>query len=106
MRRQSWVAGRFCETGVVTERLHDVSQAVLPEKLRMLFSRHRLGGPFALNEGYCWTAHLPQLRHLADSPETPQRSSLVLYENGVSFLEAHEPHEFIRTEGGGLFSHW
>jgi predicted O-methyltransferase YrrM len=79
---------------------------VLPEKLRHLFHSHRLRGPFVLNEGYCWTAQLPGLRHLADSPETPLRSRLMLYENGVPFLEAHELHQYIRTEGGGLFSHW
>jgi predicted O-methyltransferase YrrM len=91
---------------LVVAPLHYVSQAVLPEKLRRLFHSHRLGGPFVPNEGHCWTAHLPELRHLADSPETPQRSPLMLYENGIPFPEAHEPHEYIRTEGGGLFSHW
>jgi SAM-dependent methyltransferase len=30
----------------------------------------------------------------------------MLYENGIPFLEAHVPHGYIRTEGGGLFSHW
>src|SRR5262245_53076656 len=82
------------------------TQAMLPKKLRSLFHSHNLRGPFLPNEGYCWTAHLPRLHHLADSPETPRRSLLMLYENGVPFLEAHEPHEYIRTEGGGLFSHW
>jgi hypothetical protein len=91
---------------VVTERLHYVSQAVLPEKLRRLFHSRRLRGPFLSNEGHCWTAHLPELHHVADSPETPQRSPLMVYENGVPFLEAHVPHQYIRTEGGGLFSHW
>lgn len=92
--------------GVATDRLYDLSQTVLPEKLRLLFHSHRLGGPFRFNEGYCWTAHLPEWRHLADSLETPQCSPLMLYENGVPFLEAHVPHQYIRTEGGGLFSHW
>jgi predicted O-methyltransferase YrrM len=91
--------------GAVTGLLHYVSQAVLPVKLRRLFYSRRLGGPFP-NEGHCWTAHLPEWRHLADSPENPQRSSLMLYEDGVPFLEAHVPHQYIRTEGGGLFSHW
>jgi predicted O-methyltransferase YrrM len=66
----------------------------------------RLRGPFALNKDHCWTVHLPELRHLADSPDNPRRSPLILYENGVPFLEAHEPHEYIRAEGGGFFSHW
>jgi SAM-dependent methyltransferase len=79
---------------------------MLPQKLRRLFHSYSLRGRFLPNEGYCWTAHLPGLRHLADSPETPQRSPLMLYENDVAFLEAHEPHQYIRTEGGGLFSHW
>jgi len=30
----------------------------------------------------------------------------MLYENGVPFGEPHVPHQYIRTEGGGLFSHW
>jgi predicted O-methyltransferase YrrM len=86
--------------------LRYVSRALLPEKLRRLFRSCRLRGPFLRDEGHCWTAHLPELRHLADSPETPGRSPLMLYENGVPFLEVHEPHEYIRAEGGGLFSHW
>jgi SAM-dependent methyltransferase len=79
---------------------------MFPEKFRRLFYSRRLRGPFLPDEGHCWTAPLPQWRHLADSPETPQRSTLTLYENGVPFLEPHEPHQYIRTEGGGLFSHW
>jgi predicted O-methyltransferase YrrM len=83
-----------------------MSATVLPEKLRFLLHSHRLRGPFLPNEGHCWTAHLPRSRHLADSSENPQRSPLMLYENGVLFLEPHVPHRYIRTEGGGLFSHW
>ena len=90
----------------VTEALHYVTQALLPEKLLRLVHSYRLRGPFAPNEGHCWTAYLPQWRHLADSLETSQRSPLMLYENGIPFLEAHVPHRHIRTEGGGLFSHW
>jgi SAM-dependent methyltransferase len=86
--------------------LHCVTQALLPEKLRRRFHSHRLGGPFASNEGHCWIAYLPQWRHLADSSEAPQGSPLMLYENGVPFPEAHVPHQHIRSEGGGLFSHW
>jgi predicted O-methyltransferase YrrM len=85
---------------------HCTTQAVLSEKLRLLLHSHRLRGPFLPNEGHCWTARLPRLRHLADSPETPRHSSLMLYENGVPFLEGHELHRYIRAEGGGLFSHW
>jgi predicted O-methyltransferase YrrM len=83
-----------------------MSQAMFPEKLRRLFYSRRLRGPFLPDEGHCWTAHLPERHHLADSPENPQRSPLILYENDVPFLEPHEPHHYIRTEGGGLFSHW
>jgi predicted O-methyltransferase YrrM len=86
--------------------LYHVSRAVLPEKLRRISHSRRLRGPFLPNEGHCWTAYLPKWRHLADSQETPQRSPLMLYENGVPLLEAHVPHHCIRTEGGGLFSHW
>jgi predicted O-methyltransferase YrrM len=98
--------GLVKEQSLVVAPLYHASQAVRPAKLRRLFYRHRLRGPFSPNEGHCWTAHLPELRHLADSPDNPQRSPLMLYENGIPFLEAHEPHEYIRTEGGGLFSHW
>jgi hypothetical protein len=90
----------------VTGPLHNMSAAVLPENLRFLLHHHRLRGPFLPNEGHCWTTHLPRLRHMADSPESPQRSPLMLYENGVPFLDAHELHRDIRTEGRGLFSHW
>jgi SAM-dependent methyltransferase len=91
---------------VVGERLHDVIRAVLPERLRRLFRSCRLRGPFLPDQGHCWTVHLPRLRYLADSPETPQRSPLMLYENGFPFVEPHMPHQYIRTEGSGLFSHW
>jgi predicted O-methyltransferase YrrM len=86
--------------------LRYATQTLLPEKLRRLFHSHHLRKPFAPNEGHCWTAHIPEWHHLADSPEAPQRSPLMLYENGVPLLEAHEPHQYIRTDGGGLFSHW
>jgi predicted O-methyltransferase YrrM len=86
--------------------LYHVSRAVLPEKLRRISHSRRLRGPFLPNEGHCWTAYLPKWRHLADSQETPQRSPLMLYENGVPLLEAHVPHQYIRTGSGGLFSHW
>jgi predicted O-methyltransferase YrrM len=66
----------------------------------------RLRGPFVLNEGHCWTADLPELRHLADSQGAPRRSRLMLYENGTPLLAPHVLHQHIRTEGGGLFSHW
>lgn len=83
-----------------------VRQALLTERLRLLFHSRRLAGPFVANGGHCWTAHLPEWRHLADCLETPERSPLVLYENGVPLVKAHAPHEQIRTEGNGLFSHW
>lgn len=78
----------------------------LCENLWHLLRSRRLRRPFLHNDGHCWAAALPDWCHLADCPETPQRSPLMLCENGVPFLEPHVLHEYIRTEGGGLFSHW
>jgi SAM-dependent methyltransferase len=66
----------------------------------------RLPGPYSHAEGHCWRADLPRLAHLADGMVALCRSPLVVYEDGVPLPTAHARHEEIRTQGGGLFSHW
>ena len=77
----------------VTEALHYVTQALLPEKLLRLVIATTWRSLSLLTTKV--TAGPPTYRngvHLADSLESSQRSPLMLYENGIPFLEAHVPH--------------
>lgn len=66
--------------------------------------------PFERELGFCFTKELSEcadpLRELADCPEAPRRSRLVLLENGAPIGEAHAVHDDIRQRGSGRFSHW
>ncbi len=42
----------------------------------------------------------------ADTEEHPERSTLLLYENGVALGPPHTGHEDIASLGGGRYSHW
>ncbi len=65
-----------------------------------------LAPPFAHVGGRQYAAELPGLEHMADSNEAPQRSPLMLYEDGVMLGLAHSVHAHIARHGGGRFSHW
>lgn len=41
-----------------------------------------------------------------DSPRNPQESTLQVQINGTPLDRPHSPHDLIRYEGGGAFSHW
>ena len=62
--------------------------------------------PFAHVGGRHYMAELAGLEDAADSNEHPQRSRLMLYEDGVMLGLAHSPHDHIARYGGGRFSHW
>jgi len=65
-----------------------------------------LAPPFAHVGGRQYTVELPHLEREADCNEAPQRSRLMLYEDGVMLGLAHSPHDHIARHGGGRFSHW
>jgi hypothetical protein len=65
-----------------------------------------LTGPFTHVGGLHYAVELPGLEAEADSNEAPQRSRLMLYEDGVMLGLAHSVHAHIARFGGGRFSHW
>lgn len=48
----------------------------------------------------------PAVWAASDSNDDPQRSSLILFEDGRPLGPAHSLHESIWTKGGGAYSHW
>lgn len=48
----------------------------------------------------------PAVSAASDSNDDPQRSSLILFEDGRPLGPAHSLHESIWTKGGGAYSHW
>jgi hypothetical protein len=62
--------------------------------------------------GSCFTATIQAstddgwFRVAGDDPRHPRRSRTRLYEDGRRLGPPHRPHDFIRGEGGGQFSHW
>ena len=78
----------------------------LGKSLRRLVRYRKLASPFMCEQGYCWVAPVRRLRHLADSSGSPGRSTLVVYENSIPLHRAHVPHDLIRNEGKGVYSHW
>ncbi len=65
-----------------------------------------LNTPFRHRGGYSWVADLPP--HWADGDDTrsPQRSRLMLFENGIPVGFAHQTHADIEAHGRGRYSHW
>lgn len=55
--------------------------------------------------GCSWLVTVPALAP-GDSNSAPRVSRLQLLEDGKPLGPAHAAHEAIRTQGGGLFSHW
>lgn len=54
-----------------------------------------------------WYAVLPpELEGLTDVPEAPERSILLLLEDGQPLGPAHVVHNIIRSEGSGSYSFW
>lgn len=65
--------------------------------------------PSRLDEGphaYSVTVRRGLLQIPGDTMQTPQRSALVLFEDGVRLGPAHTEHVVIAARGQGRFSHW
>ena len=86
----------YGDRGVRVEHAADVRG----DSVRPLLGRLRHDG------GFAWQAHVPELAHAADCLEAPQRSPLILIEDGRPLWLRHIPHDEIRTAGGGTYSHW
>jgi hypothetical protein len=61
---------------------------------------------FARSSGYSFIATEFGLDEIADSPENPTRSPVILLENGKPLGPPHSAHADIRDIGHGRFSHW
>ncbi len=70
-----------------------------------LFLR-QLQGPFRHDAGSRWIAEAPSCQQLSDSRENPQRSTLLLYEDGRLLGPPHAKHDAIQMLGRGHYSHW
>jgi hypothetical protein len=58
------------------------------------------------DRGYCYICDLPETAPSGDSEHDPRSSAAVLFENGVALGPTNVPHDIIRGQGGGRFSHW
>jgi 2-polyprenyl-3-methyl-5-hydroxy-6-metoxy-1,4-benzoquinol methylase len=65
-----------------------------------------LSPPFRRDSGFAWQVALPDLAPVADDLDAPNRSRLVLLENGTPLWLRHTQHDEIRTRGLGTYSHW
>jgi len=62
--------------------------------------------PFIHEGGNTWSINLNKLKHFADTHDNPDRSSLLLFENGNLLKSGHSVHSDILNIGSGLYSHW
>src|SRR6516164_8177383 len=58
------------------------------------------------HQGYCYVYDLPVDAPSGDSEHDSYSSAAILFENGVALGPTHVPHDLIRGQGGGRFSHW
>jgi 2-polyprenyl-3-methyl-5-hydroxy-6-metoxy-1,4-benzoquinol methylase len=65
-----------------------------------------LSAPFQKENGFAWQANVNEFMSQADDMKNPYRSKLILLENGQPLWFSHTPHDDIRKQGGGLYSHW
>jgi hypothetical protein len=62
---------------------------------------------FGDGSGFAYVAWLPpEYDELADSPDNPTRSPLMVFENEKPLGPAHSAHADIVKDGHGRFSHW
>jgi hypothetical protein len=68
----------------------------------------RLARPYAKfhAEGFAFVGRASMLRSVADTPDAPQRSPALLYEDGKPLGPPHSVHADIWKFGLGRFSHW
>jgi hypothetical protein len=66
-----------------------------------------LPAPFKAAAGRAFTAHVPDLTHLADNaPAAGGRSRVFLFEGPRQLPYPSALHDHIRRYGGGRYSHW
>jgi hypothetical protein len=73
-----------------------------PGAVQQLSYFRKFGGA----DGYAFLALAQRLRQASDTENEPNRSPVVLYENGEPLGPAHTLHEDISKLGVGRFSHW
>lgn len=62
--------------------------------------------PYEKINGCCWKIELPQYSNLSDKNATPQKSNLILFDDGELCLFPHSQHQRIQDIGKGSYSHW
>jgi hypothetical protein len=72
-----------------------------PEGIRL-----KLEKPYAHESGYAYIANVPEREQISDTMDAPNRSPVVLCEDGRMLGPAHSLHEEVRKQDGGRFSHW
>ena len=63
-------------------------------------------GAIAPEQGQAYTYPTPQFADRSDDGKNPNRSGLVLLEDGKPLGPAHSVHQDIRDKGQGRWSHW
>jgi hypothetical protein len=63
--------------------------------------------PFSHFSGQCWLSEVDgELFPESDGPDDPNRSCLILSEEGRDLGPPQSAHQIIANQGGGRFSHW
>jgi hypothetical protein len=68
--------------------------------------RWELTRPFEHNDGFSYSAKLPELADQSDSSDYPQRSAITVCEGGRRLGAPHALHADIVKLGESRFSHW
>jgi hypothetical protein len=58
------------------------------------------------DSGIVFVSNVAKLRDVGDSSDAPDRSPMILYEDGKPLGPAHSVHADISKHGHGRFSHW
>jgi hypothetical protein len=58
------------------------------------------------DSGIVFVSNVAKLRDVGDSSDAPDRSPMILYEDGKPLGPAHSVHADISKYGHGRFSHW
>jgi SAM-dependent methyltransferase len=87
--------------------LRDDAGAIIERSISYRHERvMALKGPFRKEVGHAWQVPLPGLAGESDTMDDPYRSRLILLEDGKVLWKRHTPHDIIRSEGCGTYSHW
>jgi glycosyltransferase involved in cell wall biosynthesis len=77
---------------------------LLPEELR--YRNYTRLTDIRMDSGHGWVARLPAYKGFSDSLTHPERSNLVVLEDGKALGPAHSTHDSVRRVGKGAYSHW